>query len=253
MSWIEHHENSERLASQAQVAAREGRQDDALALYARAADAEDRALADLDTSKTRTLGITAVSAASLHYKANRLDRAMAVAIRWLNFKLPAFADVQLRSLLQELVVDPAVMGSALVEFTIPLRGIVRPGVRGKRKQVADSAVMGSAPVKFTIPLWGGIVRPGVRGKRKRVADSTVSAVMDSASVKFTIPLRSGIVRPGKVKMVRDKQTAVAMDKEEEAIFGRIRIVLPGAGGLIEVVGDEQTAEAVKGTSRKRPR
>ena len=82
MSWIEHHENSERLASQAQVAAREGRRDDALALYARAADAEDRAIADLDPSKTRTLGISAVSAASLHYKANRLDRAMAVAVRW---------------------------------------------------------------------------------------------------------------------------------------------------------------------------
>ena len=101
MSWIEHHEDSERLASQAQVAAREGQRDDALTLYARAADAEDRALADLDPSKTRTLGISAVSAASLHYKANRLDRAAAVAVRWLDFdKLPAFAGAQLRSLLQ---------------------------------------------------------------------------------------------------------------------------------------------------------
>ena len=106
MSWIEHHENSERLASQAQVAAREGRRDDALTLYARAADAEDRALADLDPSKTRTLGISAVSAASLHYKANRLDRAEAVAVRWLEFdKLPAFAGAQLRSLLQTISIE----------------------------------------------------------------------------------------------------------------------------------------------------
>ncbi len=103
MSWIEHHENSERLASQAQVTAREGRRDDALALYARAADAEDRALADLDPSKTRTLGLSAVSAASLHYKANRLGRAEAVALRWLEFKeLPTFAKVQLESLLSRL-------------------------------------------------------------------------------------------------------------------------------------------------------
>lgn len=103
MSWIEHHENSERLASQAQVAAREGRRDDALTLYARATDAEDRALEDLDPSKTRTLGISAVSAASLHYKANRLDRAETVAFKWLGVgRLPAFAGDQLRILLRSI-------------------------------------------------------------------------------------------------------------------------------------------------------
>ena len=103
MSWIEHHENSERLASQAQIAAREGRGDEAQALYARAADAEESAIADLDRSKVRTLGISAVSAASLHYKANRLECAEAVAARWLVFEtLPAFAKDQLRLLLQSI-------------------------------------------------------------------------------------------------------------------------------------------------------
>ena len=101
MSWIEHHENSERLASQALVAAQEGRRDEARSLYARAADAEESAIADLDRSKARTLGISAVSAASLHYKANELARAEAVAVRWLAFEgLPAFARDQLRLLLQ---------------------------------------------------------------------------------------------------------------------------------------------------------
>ena len=100
MSWIEHHENSERLASQAQVVAQEGRWDEARALYARAADVEESAIADLDRSKVHTLGISAVSAASLHYKANELARAGAVAARWLRFEgLPAFARDQLRLLL----------------------------------------------------------------------------------------------------------------------------------------------------------
>ena len=103
MSWIEYHENSERLASQAQVAAREGRRDKAQALYARAADAEENAIAALDPSKVRTLGISAVSAVSLHYKANQLARAEAVALRCLRFDgLPVFARDQLRLLLQSI-------------------------------------------------------------------------------------------------------------------------------------------------------
>ena len=103
MSWIEHHESSERFASQAEMAVRENRRDEALALYARAADAEERAIADLDRSKTRTFGVSAVSAAALHYKANRLESAEQAAIRWLGFdRLPAFARDQLRLLLQSI-------------------------------------------------------------------------------------------------------------------------------------------------------
>ncbi len=103
MSWIEHHEVSEGLASQAQTAQREGRREDALALYARAADAEDKALADLDASKTRTLGISAVSAVSLYYKAASFARAEKVATRCLALdSLPAFAREQLRVLLQSI-------------------------------------------------------------------------------------------------------------------------------------------------------
>ena len=103
MSWLEHHEISERLASQAQAALREGQRERALALYARAADAEDQALAELDTSKTRTLGISVVSAASLHYKAASFARAEEVAVRWLGVdSLPPFAKEQLRILLQSI-------------------------------------------------------------------------------------------------------------------------------------------------------
>ncbi len=101
MSWIEHHNVSERLASDAQAALREGRKQDALELYARAADAEMSALGSLDVSKTRTLGISAVSAASLHYKAKQFAKAEEVAVRWLDDgATPGFAKNQLRSLLQ---------------------------------------------------------------------------------------------------------------------------------------------------------
>ena len=133
MSWIEHHERSERLASQAQVAAREGRRDEAQALYARAADAEENAIADLDPSKARTLGISAVSAVSLHYKANQLARAESVAVRWLGFEaLPAFARDQLRLLLQTIWSE----------------------------QVRDDARARFAPGQVLVSVQGGEIVPG---------------------------------------------------------------------------------------------
>ena len=73
----------------------------ALALYAKAADAEELAIADLDIAKVRTLGISAVSAVSLYYKAAKFERAEEVAARCLGFStLPAFAREQLRNLLE---------------------------------------------------------------------------------------------------------------------------------------------------------
>lgn len=106
MSWVEHHKRSERLASEAQVALFKDRKADALKLYAQAADAEDKALADLDRSKVRTVGISAVSAASLHYKACDLERAGEVAAEWLRWPaLPDFAKNQLRSLQQSIQKD----------------------------------------------------------------------------------------------------------------------------------------------------
>ena len=97
------HEISESLASQAQSALNEGRRKEALDLYSRAAHAEENALEDLDKSKSRTLGISAVSAVSLYYKAAKYERAREVALRWLKFdSLPAFAEEQLQCLLQVL-------------------------------------------------------------------------------------------------------------------------------------------------------
>ena len=101
MSWLEHHRTSEQFASQAEAAVNDGRQQDARALYSRAAKAEGTALQELDGSKARTLGASAVSAVSLHYKAEEFDHAREQALRWLKHdSMPEFAADQLRGLLR---------------------------------------------------------------------------------------------------------------------------------------------------------
>lgn len=101
MSWAIHHSQSEELASQAEVALKQGDRESARALYRLSAEADERALEALDPSKTRTLGITVVSATSLWFKAEVLQQAERVACRWLaSGLLPAFATAQLQELLQ---------------------------------------------------------------------------------------------------------------------------------------------------------
>ena len=112
MSWVELHQVSERLASEAQAALLHGRRVQACDLYAQAADAENKALDALDKSKVRTIGISAVSAASLYYKAANMERAEEVAGRWLGFTtLPRFAREQLRSLLHSIWAEQARQGT----------------------------------------------------------------------------------------------------------------------------------------------
>ena len=103
MSWVEHHSVSERFASDAEVARLTGQHDKAQHLYKKAAAAEELALEYLAPEKQRTLGITAVSATALHYKAAQFGRAEQVAGRWLSHEqVPGFAKLQLRELLQNI-------------------------------------------------------------------------------------------------------------------------------------------------------
>ena len=111
MSWVDNHEVSARLAANAETALHDGREDQAACLYSDAAEAEDKAVAGLDPSSARTLGITAVSAVSLRFKAarhtrdkatrtRRFARAEEAAEAWLDrCTLPSFAEDQLRDLL----------------------------------------------------------------------------------------------------------------------------------------------------------
>lgn len=101
MTWIKHHRLSEQCAGQAEALLREGRAEEARERYARAAEAEERALDELAPSKAKTYGITAVSAASLYFKGRRLADAERVAMAGMRFdQLPQFARHQLRHIMQ---------------------------------------------------------------------------------------------------------------------------------------------------------
>lgn len=100
MSWDEHHSASERLAAEAERAARLGDRAAAEELYRQAAKAEAAALDDVGREKSRTRGVTAVSAVALWYKAHDLTRAERLAHRCLaTGDLPGFAQSQIRELL----------------------------------------------------------------------------------------------------------------------------------------------------------
>ncbi len=99
MSWAEHHRQSERYASEAEVVDKNGDSDRAVQLYLLAAEAEVLALKDLNLSKTRTLGITAVSVAALWFKAREYTKVIGFTDHWLEKGyLPAFAKDQLEEL-----------------------------------------------------------------------------------------------------------------------------------------------------------
>jgi hypothetical protein len=101
MTWVQFHSTSEELASRAEIATRSGEQAHAVELYRAAAEAEEQALSALPPEKARTLGITAVSAASLWFMSRDYARAQQVAYTWLSTdSLPLFATRQLRDLLQ---------------------------------------------------------------------------------------------------------------------------------------------------------
>lgn len=101
MSWLSWHEISEVKAAGAHAAARGGDALLARQSFREAAEAESKALEELDVTKLRTYGITAVSATSLWFKAEELEEAERTALRFLSCEnLPQFAVQQLRELVQ---------------------------------------------------------------------------------------------------------------------------------------------------------
>jgi hypothetical protein len=109
MTWVEFHKQSEQLAGAAEASEYKGEAARARELYRQAAEWEEKALHVLDRQKVKTLGITAVSAAALRYKAGQLQQARNVAEDWLaSGCLPPFAVAQLEELLKKLPLQPAV-------------------------------------------------------------------------------------------------------------------------------------------------
>jgi hypothetical protein len=108
MNWLSEHRESERLAAAAHETLQHGFAERAQDLFAQAAQAEIRALDCIGPDKPRTLGITAVSAASLLYKAGSLGEAEQLAhSAAANTAMPSFAIAELRALLQTIWYEQA--------------------------------------------------------------------------------------------------------------------------------------------------
>lgn len=112
MSWLAHHTLSEEYANKAEEHSKRQEAAQAIDLYRLAAEAELKALEAIESGKNRTLGITALSAASLYYKAQDFAQAKKIAYKWLaSDLLPPFSVEALEDLLQVILQDRACVES----------------------------------------------------------------------------------------------------------------------------------------------
>jgi tetratricopeptide (TPR) repeat protein len=103
MSWSKYHIQSEQHAIAAELASKSHDNDLAIKHYGLAAKAEVNALNCLSPDKTRTIGITVVSATSLYFMAQDFSQARIVAQKWLAIEsLPPFAIKELQDLLEDI-------------------------------------------------------------------------------------------------------------------------------------------------------
>lgn len=141
MTWAELHAESERLAIEAQLASRTRNPEHAMALYKRAAESERKALDQLDVSKVRTRGITAVSAVALWFKASEYALAEQLVYSMLaDPHFPEFAREELRDLVQAIWTENSKL-KAGVTF---LPGQVMVSVKG------GEVVTGGAPLDLIV-------------------------------------------------------------------------------------------------------
>lgn len=122
------HRKAEVMSAEAAKAKSEGKTEDALKLYAQAAEFEEAALEEVPLDKVRTRSILSVSVASLFYKAEMLEEAELAIFRFLSSKkLEPWADQQLRNLLP-VVADEKLLAATLgrrysgENITFALRG-----------------------------------------------------------------------------------------------------------------------------------
>ncbi|HEX04796.1 MAG TPA: hypothetical protein ENH10_06515 [Bacteroidetes bacterium] len=141
MTWAELHSESERLAIEAQLALRARNSEQAIELYKRAAEIEQQALEQLDLSKVRTRGITAVSAVALWFKAGEYTLAEQLGYSMLaDLHIPDFAREELRNLVQAIWTESS-KRKAGVQF-VP--GQVMVSVKG------GEVITGGAPLDLIV-------------------------------------------------------------------------------------------------------
>ena len=134
MTWLEHHRQSEDHAVAAEGHLRRGERVAATRAYLMAAEAEDRAIANLDEGDAAAYGTLAVSASALFLKSGDLNRAQVSACRHLaNQHLPVSAFDQLSELLQTIWSERTRVQSGLsfepnkVHFSLRGGNILRGG------------------------------------------------------------------------------------------------------------------------------
>ena len=141
MSWAALHRQSEESALQAEQALKAGNLDSAKQNYAKAAEFEQQALGCIDPTKARTVGITAVSAVSLWYKAAEFVKAEQLAYSSLaKDSIPDFARTELRNLVQAIWTESSKQDAG-VTF---LPGQVYVSVKG------GEVVTGGAPLDLVV-------------------------------------------------------------------------------------------------------
>ncbi len=139
MSWINAHRHSESLAFEAERCMRSGDKKKALAIYKEAAIAEADALLMIEPDKQKTIGITAVSAVALYFKAKELGLAEKLAISCLSKEgLPPFAQKELKTIVQT-IWNEQIFSASGVEF---VRGELLVGVAG------GMVAVGAAPLEL---------------------------------------------------------------------------------------------------------
>ena len=141
MTWVEFHSKSEQLAIEAKLASRDRNTTYSLTLYKKAAEEEQKALFEIDASKVRTRGITAVSAVALWFKAREYVLAEQLAHSMLaDLSTPEFARDELRNLVQAIWTESS-KRKANVDF-VP--GQVMVSVKG------GEVVTGGAPLDLIV-------------------------------------------------------------------------------------------------------
>jgi hypothetical protein len=199
MTWAELHGESERLAIEAQTALRARNTEQAIQRYKQAAEAERRALDQLDVSKTRTRGITAVSAVALWFKAHEYLLAEQLAYAMLaDPHIPEFARDDLRNLVQAIWTESSKQ-KAGVTF-IP--GQVMVSVKG------GDVVTGGAPLDLivdkvqtiqamfyrTIEFLNGVAHRRVGRPTKELQESCRPWLFQSApgSYQFSVAIQKPV-------------------------------------------------------------
>jgi hypothetical protein len=134
MSWNESHSLSERLASEGDALFRAGDMPGAASKYREAAEHEETALLSLDQSKTRTWGITAISASALWFKGREFRKAEKLALAALSRDdLPIFASNELELIVQTIWTERMARGAGVPflpgQVTVSIEGgqVVRGG------------------------------------------------------------------------------------------------------------------------------